>query len=37
VRGADNARAVLALDWRPRYASWRAGFAAELNGATAAR
>lgn len=30
LRGADNARAKLTLDWRPRYASWRAGFAAEL-------
>ncbi|WP_028799520.1 NAD-dependent epimerase/dehydratase family protein [Streptomyces sp. 142MFCol3.1] len=37
LRGADNARAVLTLDWRPRYASWRAGFAAELNGVTAGR
>ncbi|MGW0827251.1 NAD-dependent epimerase/dehydratase family protein [Streptomyces sp. NPDC002845] len=36
LRGADNARAGLALDWRPRYASWREGFAAELNGASAA-
>ncbi|BCJ26282.1 NAD-dependent epimerase/dehydratase family protein [Actinocatenispora sera] len=30
LRGADNARARLSLDWRPRYASWRDGFAAEL-------
>ncbi|MGI3782916.1 MAG: NAD-dependent epimerase/dehydratase family protein, partial [Janthinobacterium lividum] len=30
LRGADNARARLRLDWRPRYASWRDGFAAEL-------
>jgi len=30
LRGADNARARLALDWRPRYPSWRDGFAAEL-------
>lgn len=37
LRGADNARAVLTLDWRPRYTSWREGFAAELNGATAVR
>ncbi|GGN48201.1 dTDP-glucose 4,6-dehydratase [Streptomyces albiflavescens] len=37
LRGADNARAVLTLDWRPRYASWREGFAAELNGATTPR
>jgi nucleoside-diphosphate-sugar epimerase len=26
LRGADNARARLALDWRPRYPSWRNGF-----------
>jgi nucleoside-diphosphate-sugar epimerase len=25
LRGADNARARLHLDWRPRYASWRDG------------
>ena len=30
LRGADNARARLALDWRPRYPSWRDGFAAEF-------
>jgi len=30
LRGADNARARLALDWRPGYQSWRDGFAAEL-------
>jgi nucleoside-diphosphate-sugar epimerase len=30
LRGADNARAKLTLDWRPRYTSWRDGFAAEL-------
>jgi nucleoside-diphosphate-sugar epimerase len=30
LRGADNARARDILDWRPRYASWREGFAAEL-------
>lgn len=30
LRGADNARARLALDWRPGYRSWRDGFAAEL-------
>ena len=30
LRGADNSRAKLRLDWRPRYGSWRAGFAAEL-------
>lgn len=32
LRGADNARARLELDWRPRYSSWRDGFAAELGG-----
>ncbi|RKN38316.1 NAD-dependent epimerase/dehydratase family protein [Streptomyces hoynatensis] len=32
LRGADNARAKLSLDWRPRYATWRAGFTAELGG-----
>ncbi|GAB3410973.1 NAD-dependent epimerase/dehydratase family protein [Flindersiella endophytica] len=32
LRGADNARARLELDWRPRHASWRDGFAAELGG-----
>lgn len=32
LRGADNARARLSLDWRPRYASWREGFATELGG-----
>ena len=26
LRGADNARAQLALDWRPRFPSWRGGF-----------
>jgi nucleoside-diphosphate-sugar epimerase len=36
LRGADNTRAKLSLDWRPRYESWRAGFAAELGGAKAA-
>ncbi|MBO2451679.1 NAD(P)-dependent oxidoreductase [Actinomadura barringtoniae] len=30
LRGADNARARLELNWRPRYGSWREGFAAEL-------
>jgi nucleoside-diphosphate-sugar epimerase len=28
--GADNSRARLTLDWRPRFANWRAGFEAEL-------
>jgi nucleoside-diphosphate-sugar epimerase len=37
LRGADNARARLALDWLPGYASWRDGFAAELAGAPATR
>lgn len=32
LRGADNSRARLQLDWRPRFASWRAGFAEELSG-----
>lgn len=32
LRGADNARARLCLDWRPRYGSWRDGFVAELGG-----
>jgi nucleoside-diphosphate-sugar epimerase len=37
LRGADNARARLRLDWRPRYASVAEGFAAELGeGMTAA-
>lgn len=36
LRGADNARARLSLDWRPRYGSWRDGFAAELGGPRAA-
>jgi nucleoside-diphosphate-sugar epimerase len=31
LRGADNTRTRLALDWRPGYRSWRDGFAAELN------
>lgn len=30
MRGADNARARLSLDWRPGYPSWRQGFASEL-------
>ena len=30
LRGADNARVRLALDWRPRFSSWRTGFAEEL-------
>ncbi|MFL6076070.1 MAG: NAD-dependent epimerase/dehydratase family protein [Mycobacteriales bacterium] len=31
LRGADNTRARLRLDWRPRYGTWREGFAAELS------
>ena len=30
LRGADNARARLSLDWQPRYRSWRDGFPHEL-------
>ncbi len=30
LRGADNARARLQLNWRPRYPSWREGFEADL-------
>ncbi|WP_067815765.1 NAD-dependent epimerase/dehydratase family protein [Actinomadura kijaniata] len=30
LRGADNARARMRLNWRPRHTSWREGFAAEL-------
>jgi nucleoside-diphosphate-sugar epimerase len=30
LRGADNARARLMLDWQPRYRSWREGFPREL-------
>ena len=30
LAGADNSRARLRLDWRPRYRSWWEGFAAEL-------
>ncbi|GAA1930292.1 NAD(P)-dependent oxidoreductase [Streptomyces sodiiphilus] len=29
LRGADNSRARLSLDWRPHYTSWRQGFAEE--------
>ncbi len=32
LRGADNCRARLRLNWRPRYTSWQDGFAAELGG-----
>lgn len=34
LRGADNTRARLRLDWRPRHPSWADGFAAELGVAT---
>jgi nucleoside-diphosphate-sugar epimerase len=30
LRGADNARARLTLDWKPRYATWRDTMRAEL-------
>ena len=30
LRGASNAKATRELGWRPRYASWREGFAASL-------
>jgi nucleoside-diphosphate-sugar epimerase len=30
LRGASNAKAKRELGWRPRYASWRAGFSASL-------
>ncbi|HTZ43004.1 MAG TPA: NAD(P)-dependent oxidoreductase [Jatrophihabitans sp.] len=33
LRGADGARAQLTLDWKPRYGSWRTGFAEELGAA----
>jgi nucleoside-diphosphate-sugar epimerase len=29
-RGASNAKAKRELGWRPRYASWREGFAASV-------
>ena len=29
-RGSSNAKARTAMDWRPRYATWREGFRAEL-------
>jgi nucleoside-diphosphate-sugar epimerase len=32
LRGADNARTRLTLDWRPGYRTWRDGLAAELDG-----
>ena len=37
LRGADNARARLSLDWRPRYTSWRDGFEELRESGTAAR
>jgi nucleoside-diphosphate-sugar epimerase len=30
LRGADNTRARLTLDWKPRYSTWRDTIAAEL-------
>lgn len=30
LRGADNAKARVTLDWKPRYATWRDGFTREL-------
>jgi nucleoside-diphosphate-sugar epimerase len=30
LRGADNARAKTMLDWKPRYGSWRSGFAEDF-------
>jgi 2-alkyl-3-oxoalkanoate reductase len=30
IRGASNAKAKRELDWQPRYASWRRGFAEGL-------
>jgi nucleoside-diphosphate-sugar epimerase len=36
LRGADNGRAKVALDWKPRFSSWRAGFFEELTGPTGA-
>lgn len=36
LRGADNARARLQLNWRPRYSSWADGFAAEFGDAARA-
>jgi nucleoside-diphosphate-sugar epimerase len=35
LRGADNARAKAALDWKPRFTSWRTGFAEALTPVTA--
>jgi nucleoside-diphosphate-sugar epimerase len=35
LRGADNARARLRLNWRPRYRSWLDGFTEELAGTPA--
>ncbi|MCD0452761.1 NAD(P)-dependent oxidoreductase [Actinocorallia sp. API 0066] len=33
LRGADNTRAKAELSWRPKYASWKEGFAADLQAA----
>ena len=32
LRGADNARAIDTIGWKPRYDSWRIGLAEELAG-----
>jgi nucleoside-diphosphate-sugar epimerase len=37
LRGADNARARLALDWKPRYDSWQTGLVETFIGPTGAR
>ncbi len=36
LRGADNARARLQLDWKPRFGSWRTGLADDLNAPSSA-
>ncbi|MFX0574470.1 NAD-dependent epimerase/dehydratase family protein [Nocardia nepalensis] len=36
LRGADNARARLRLNWRPRFTSWAEGFASDLGADRAA-
>jgi nucleoside-diphosphate-sugar epimerase len=35
LRGADNTNAKRTLGWQPKYASWRTGFASELQDGTA--
>lgn len=37
LRGADNSRARLALDWKPRFDSWRTGMVETYIGPTGAR